>query len=137
VSASADARDARVTDALLRCLNVAFISDGDDEDNDTPEIPTRKDIIRRRNTRRLIEKKKIDSKAKGSVTAPAELLPANRRLANHHDFLAVQIFLMDVENMVIHKYWSSPIEMWVFRQFEKGSKAHTAFTVFFKSGQGL
>jgi hypothetical protein len=27
--------------------------------------------------------------------------------------------------------------MWVFRQFEKGFKAHTAFTVFLKSGQGL
>ncbi len=27
--------------------------------------------------------------------------------------------------------------MWVFRQFEKGSKAHTAFHVFMKSGQGL
>ena len=30
---------------------------------------------------------------------------------------------------------SSPIEMWVFRQIEKGSKAHTAFQFFFKSGQ--
>ncbi len=27
--------------------------------------------------------------------------------------------------------------MWVFRQFEKGSKAHTAFNVFLKSGKGL
>ena len=36
VSASADARDARVADALLRRLNVASISDGDDEDTDTP-----------------------------------------------------------------------------------------------------
>ena len=27
--------------------------------------------------------------------------------------------------------------MWVFRQSEKGSKAHTAFHVFLKSGQGL
>jgi len=95
VSASAYAWNARVTDALLRRLNVASISDGD-EDNDTPEITARKDIIRRRKTRRLIEKKKIDSEAKDSVTAPAEPLPANRRLANHHDFLAVQIFLMDL-----------------------------------------
>ena len=39
--------------------------------------------------------------------------------------------------MVIHKDWSSPIEMWVFCQFEKGSRAHTAFTVFLKSDQGL
>ena len=27
--------------------------------------------------------------------------------------------------------------MWVFRQFEKGTKAHTAFNVHLKSGQGL
>jgi hypothetical protein len=27
--------------------------------------------------------------------------------------------------------------MWVFRQFDKGSKAHTAFNVYLKSGQGL
>ena len=39
--------------------------------------------------------------------------------------------------MVIRKDSSSPIEMRVFRQFEKGSKAHTAFNVFLKSGQGL
>jgi hypothetical protein len=44
---------------------------------------------------------------------------------------------MDLEDMVVRKDWSSPIEMWVCRQFEKGSKAHTAFTVFVKSGQGL
>ncbi len=44
---------------------------------------------------------------------------------------------MDLEYMVIRKDWSSLIEMWVFRQFEKGSKAHTAFNVFLESGQGL
>jgi hypothetical protein len=103
VSASADARDFRVTDALLRRHNAASISDRDDEDNDTPEITARKDIIRRRKTRRLVEKKKIDSEAKDSVTAPVEPLPANRRLSNHHDFLAVQIFLMDLEDMVVRK----------------------------------
>jgi hypothetical protein len=27
--------------------------------------------------------------------------------------------------------------MWVFKQFEKGSKAHIAFHVYLKSGQGL
>jgi hypothetical protein len=106
-----DARDARVTDALLRRLNAASISDGDDEDNDTLEITAKKDLIRRRKTRCLIEKKKIDSEAKDSVTSPAEPLPANRRLSNHHDFLAVQIFLVDLEDMVVRKDWSSPIEM--------------------------
>jgi hypothetical protein len=103
VSASADTRDARVTDALLRRLNAASISDGDDEDNDTPEITARKDLIRRRKTRRLIEKKKKNSEAKDSVIALAEPLPANRRLSNHHDFLAVQIFLMDLDDMVVRK----------------------------------
>ena len=39
--------------------------------------------------------------------------------------------------MVVRKDWGSPVEMWVFRQFEKGSKAHTAFHVYLKSGQGL
>jgi hypothetical protein len=47
------------------------------------------------------------------------------------------MFLMDIEDQVVRKEWSSPIEMWVFRQIEKGSKAHTAFQVFLKSGQGL
>ena len=47
------------------------------------------------------------------------------------------MFLMDVEDQVVRKVWISPIEMWVFRQIEKGSKAHTAFHVFLKSGQGL
>ncbi len=44
---------------------------------------------------------------------------------------------MDLEEMVVRKDWSSQIEMWVFCQFEKGSKAHTAFHVFLKLGQGL
>jgi hypothetical protein len=125
VSASADARDARVTDALLRRLNDASISDGDDEDNDTPEITARKDFNRHRKTRRLIDKKKIDSEAKDSVTTPTEPLPANRRLSNHHDFLAVQIFLMDLEDMVVRKDWSSPIEMWVFQTSLKRVRRHT------------
>jgi hypothetical protein len=133
-SASADAR---VTDALLRRLDSASISDGDDEDNDTPEMTAKKYIIRRHKTCRLIEEKKLDSEVKDSVTAPAEPLPSNRRLSNHHDFLAMQIFLVDLENMVVLKVWSSPIEMWMFHQFEKGLKAHTALTVFLKSDQGL
>jgi hypothetical protein len=39
--------------------------------------------------------------------------------------------------MVVRKDWGSPVEMWVFKQFEKGSKAYTAFHVYLKSGQGL
>ena len=92
-----------VTDALLRHLKSSSISDEDDEDNDTPKMTAKKNIIRRRKTRRLIEKKKLDSEAKDSVTAPADPLPANRKLSNHHDFLAVQIFLMDLEAMVVRK----------------------------------
>jgi hypothetical protein len=59
-------------------------------------MTAKKDLIRSRKTRRLIEKKKLDSEAKDSVSAPTDPLPANRRLSNHHDFLAVQIFLMDL-----------------------------------------
>ena len=66
-------------------------------------MTVKQDLIRRRKTRRLIEKKKLDSEAKDSVTAPADPLPANRRLSNHHDFLAVHIFLMDLEDMVVRK----------------------------------
>ncbi len=69
--------------------------------------------------------------------ALSDPLPVNRRLVNHHDFLAAQIFLMDLEEMVVRKDWCSAIEMWVFRQFDKGSKAYTAFNVFLQSGQGL
>ncbi len=69
--------------------------------------------------------------------APSAPLPVNRRLSNHHDFLAVKIFLMDLEEMAVRKDWCSAVEMWVFRQFVKGSKAHTAFNVFIKYGHGL
>ena len=84
-----------------------------------------------------IERKKQDSYAKDSITAPPDSLPLNRRLSNHHDFLAVQIFLMNLEDlgfgfMVVHKDWGSTIKMWVFKQFEKGAKAHTAFHVYLK-----
>jgi hypothetical protein len=48
-----------VADALPRRLNSAFISDGDDKDTDTPEMTAKKDIIRRRKTHRLIERKKL------------------------------------------------------------------------------
>ncbi len=39
--------------------------------------------------------------------------------------------------MMVRKDWGYPVEMWVFKQFEKGSKAHTAFHIYLKSGQGL
>ena len=39
--------------------------------------------------------------------------------------------------MVVRKDWGSPVETWVLKQFEKGSKAHTAYHVYHKSGQGL
>ena len=39
--------------------------------------------------------------------------------------------------MVVRKDWGSPVEMWVFKQFDKGSKAHTAYHVCLKSGQDL
>ncbi len=63
----------------------------------------KKHIIRRRKNLRLIEKKKQEGEAKDSVTAPSDYLPPNRRLSNHHDFLSVQMFLMDLEEMVVRK----------------------------------
>ena len=39
--------------------------------------------------------------------------------------------------MVVRKDWGSPVEMWVFKQFEKGSQARTAFHVYLKSDQDL
>ncbi len=39
--------------------------------------------------------------------------------------------------MMVRKDWCSSIVIWVFSQFDKGSKAHTAFNVYLKSGQGL
>ena len=128
--------NATITEALLRNLKKASISDDEDEAGDTCEVRASKTLIRRRKNLRLIEKKKQEGEAKDSVTAPSDPLPMNRRLHNHHDFL-LQMFLMDIEDQVVRKDWSSPIEMWVFRQIEKGSKAHTAFQVFLKSGQGL
>jgi hypothetical protein len=43
---------------------------------------------------------------------------------------------MDLEDIVVRKERGSSVEMWVFRQFEKGTKAYTAFNVYIKSGQG-
>ena len=122
---------------LLRRLKKSSISDDEDEAGDTFEIRDNKNLIRWHKNLRLIEKKKQEGEAKDSVAAPSDPLLMNRRLHNHHDFLSLQMFLMDVEDQVVHKDWSSPLEMGVIRQIEKGSKAHTAFHVFLKSGQGL
>jgi hypothetical protein len=123
--------------ALLRRLKKATISDDEDEAGDTSEMRANKNLIRRRKSLRLIEKKKQEGEAKDSATTPSDPLSLSRRLHNHHDFLDLQMFLMDIEDHVVRKDSSSPIEMWVFRQIEKGSKAHTAFHIFLKSGQGL
>jgi hypothetical protein len=136
VATSVSRVEERVDKALRRRL--VSSSDDDDEMNDTPAEAAKRNLIRRRKNLRLIEKKKLDSEAKDSVMAPSDSLPANRRLSNnHHDFLSVLIFLMDSEELVVRKEWGSTVEMWVFRQFEKGTKAHTAFNVYLKSGQGL
>ncbi len=66
-SASADAR---VTDALLRRLNSAYLSGGGDEEDDTPKEMTKEGLIRRRKTRRLIERKKIGSMGEGLCYRP-------------------------------------------------------------------
>ncbi len=93
--------DALVTNSLLRRLKTSSLFDDDDEDNDTPAEATKRDAILQRKTRRLIEKKKQESEARDSVTAPSEPVSPNRRLSNHHNFLAVQILLMDIEDVVI------------------------------------
>jgi hypothetical protein len=90
--------DYAITEALLRRLKKTSISDDEDEAGDTFEIRANKNLIRRRKNLRLVEKKKQECEAKDSVTAPSDPLPKNRRLHNHHDFLALQIFLMDVED---------------------------------------
>ena len=104
-----------ITEALLRNLKKASISDDEDEAGDTSEMIANKNLIRRRKNLRLVEKKKQEGEAKDSVTAPSDPLPINRRLHNHHDFLALQMFLIDIEDQVVGKDWNSPIKMWVFR----------------------
>jgi hypothetical protein len=121
----------RVEERVAKALRRRHVSSSDDDDemNDTPVEAAKKNLIRRRKNLRLIEKKKLDSEAKDSVMAPSDSLPANRRLSYHHDFLSVLIFLKNLEELVVRKEWNSAVEMWVFRQFEKGTKAHTAFNV--------
>ena len=101
--------DALVTNSLLRRLKTSSLSDDDDEDNDTPAEAAQREVIRKRKTRRLLEKKKQESVARNSVMAPSEPLPPNRRLSNHYDFLAVLLWLRDLEEVVVRKDWSSAI----------------------------
>jgi len=122
-AASVSRAEERVAKALRRRL--VSSSDDDDEMNDTPAEAAKRNLIRRRKNARLIEKKKLDSEAKDSVMAPSDSLPANRRLSNHHDFLSVLIYFMDLEELVVRKEWGSAVEMWVFRQFEKGTTGKT------------
>jgi len=103
ISGNAARDDARVTSELLRRLKTSSLSHDDDDGNDTPEEAARNDLIRRSKTRRVIERRKQDSEARDSFTAPMEPLPLNRRLSNRHDFLAVQIFLTDLDDMVVRK----------------------------------
>ena len=58
MSGNAAREDARVTSALLRRLKMSTFSDDDYDINDSPEEAARHDLIRRRKTRRLIEKRK-------------------------------------------------------------------------------
>jgi hypothetical protein len=89
ISGNTAREDARVTNALLKRLKTSTLFDDDDDGNNTPEEATRNDLIRRRRTRRLIERNKQDSEAKDSITSPPDPVPLNRRVSNHHDFLAV------------------------------------------------
>ena len=111
MSGNAAREDARVTSALPRRLKTSTLLDDDDDGNNTPEEATRHDIILQRKTRRRIERRKQDSKPKDSFAAPSDPLPLNRRLSNRRDFLAVHIFRMNLEDMVIRKDWGSSVEM--------------------------
>jgi hypothetical protein len=112
VSENYSRMEMRVANALLRRFKISLISEDDNDINDISEEADRHDLIRRRETRRLIERRKQDSEAKNSFAAPADPLPLNRRLSKHHDFLAVQLFLVDLlEDMVVRKDWGSPVEM--------------------------
>ena len=57
-SGNAAREDARVTIALPRRLKTSTLSDDDDDDNDTPEEAAKNDLIRRRKTRDLVERRK-------------------------------------------------------------------------------
>ena len=110
--------EARVTNELLRRLKSSILSDDDDESNDTPEEAAKINSSAGARNRRLIEKKKQDSdEAKDSVMALMDPLPPIRRLSEHHDFLAVRLFLLDLEEIVVRKEWCSTIKMRVFSQF--------------------
>ena len=62
----------RVANALLIRFKISLISDDDDDINDISEGAARHDLIRRRETRRLIERRKQYTEAKNSFAAPAD-----------------------------------------------------------------
>ena len=64
--------ETRVANAMLRRFKNSNISDDDDDINDTLEEIDRHDLIRRRKTRRLIERRKQDLEAKDSFAAPSD-----------------------------------------------------------------
>ena len=108
--------DECVAKALLRRLESTYISGDDDEVNDDPAEAAKRELIRRRKTRRNIERKKANAEAKVNVMAPSESFPNIRKLSDHHDFLAVIICHMDIADMVLRKECTFPKELWAFRQ---------------------
>ena len=125
--AAATADNAAATKALLLRLEKASISDDEEDPNDTLAERADKNRIRIRKNQRLIDKKKQEGEAKDMRSAPSEPLALNHRLHDHHDFFALQMFFMNVEEAVSRKDWCSPVELWVFRQIETSSKAHTTY----------
>ena len=90
---------------------------------------------------KLIEKDNYDLEANfQSIALPRHVYTyvINCRLTNHRAYLVVQILLVDFQEMVVLKdHKSSTIEMWIFRQVENDSKAHTVFHNYLKCGQGI
>ena len=72
VSGNVARMESRVNNALLRRLKTSTVSDDDDDGNYTPEEAARHDLILRRKTRHLIERRKHDSEAKDSFAAPSD-----------------------------------------------------------------
>ena len=80
--------------------SLLFISEDEDEGDGTPAEAAKSELICRRKPRRLVERKNADAEAKDNVMSPSEPLLDNHKLSKHHDFLAVMIFLMDLEEMM-------------------------------------